>query len=173
VTGRHLTTGMTLLVLVGLLALGAVIGVKSLTAPLPSDKRSTTSSPSCDPKAVRKGQRISARQVQVSVFNAGSRAGLADETMAALVKRGFRRGQIGNAPSGTTVKRVQVWTTRRNDASARLVALQLGKHLPVQVKSSDLGPGVNVVVGDKFGRLIKATRSITAKRSSSICAGGS
>ena len=168
-TARHLTTAVTLLVLVGLLGLGLLLGVKSLTAPLPSTPDASSGSPSCDPAAVRKGQRITAHQVQVSVFNAGSRPGLADETMAVFVKRGFKKGTVGNAPSGTTVKKAQVWTTRRHDAGARLVALQVGPHAKVHFKNIDLGPGVDVVVGDDFGKLAKAALSIKAQRPASVC----
>jgi hypothetical protein len=170
VSARHLTTAVTLLVLLGLLGLGLLLGVRSLTAPVPGAHKASSGSASCNATAVRKGQRISTRQVQVSVFNAGSRAGLADETMAVFVKRGFKKGAIGNAPSGVNVKKAQVWTTRRNDASARLVALQLGKKVKVHFKDVDLGPGVDVVVGDSFGKLVKATRSVTAKRAVSVCA---
>ena len=78
---RHLTTAVTLLVLVGILVVGVVLGVKTLFAPLPgSDDASAKPSASCSPKTVRKGQRIRSSQVQVSVFNGGTRSGLADET---------------------------------------------------------------------------------------------
>jgi hypothetical protein len=170
VSARHLTTAVTLLVLVGLLGLGLLVGVRSLTAPVPGEHKASSGSASCNATAVRKGQRITTRQVQVSVYNAGSRAGLADATMAAFVKRGFKKGEVGNAPSGVTVKKAQVWTTRRNDASARLVALQLGKKVKVHFKDLDLGPGIDVVVGDKFGKLKKATRFVTAKATASVCA---
>jgi LytR cell envelope-related transcriptional attenuator len=169
VSARHLTTAVTLLVLLGLLGVGLLLGIRSLTAPVPSEHKASSGS-SCNATAVRKGQRITTRQVQVSVFNAGSRAGLADETMAVFVKRGFKKGEIGNAPSGVSVKKAQVWTTRRHDASARLVALQLGRKVKVHFKDLDLGPGIDVVVGDKFGKLAKATRSVTAKATASVCA---
>jgi hypothetical protein len=170
VSARHLTTAATLLVLLGLLGLGLLLGVRSLTAPVPSEHKASSDSTSCNATAVRKGQRITTRQVQVSVFNAGSRAGLADETMASFAKRGFKKGEVGNAPSGVSVKKAQVWTTRRNDASARLVALQLGRKVKVHFKDLDLGPGIDVVVGDRFGKLAKATRSVTAKATASVCA---
>ena len=94
---RHITTAVTLLVLVGILAAGAVIGIRSLLAPIHDD--TSDAAPSCSTKDVRRGQRISARQVAVSVYNAGTRAGLADETMGVLTGRGFQKGSVGNAPS--------------------------------------------------------------------------
>jgi LytR cell envelope-related transcriptional attenuator len=169
VRGRHLTTAVTMLVLLVILVVAAVLGVRSLFAPVPSDKPSATASPTCVNKVVRKGQRIRAAQVQVSVYNAGTRSGLADETMRSLTKRGFKRGSVGNAPEGSKVKVAQVWSVQRNDAAARLVAHQLGPAIKVFTKRSDLGPGVDVLVGDRFTRLAKAKRVIVAKRASSVC----
>ena len=173
VRGRHVTTGVTLVVLVALLGTGLLLGVRALTAPVePAGKAAPSPTASCDQAAVKKGQRVTSRQVRVSVYNAGSRSGLADETMAGLVKRGFTKGEIGNAPDGSKVVRAQVWTTRLPDPAARLVALQLGRAIKVEVKDSDLGPGVDVVVGNAFGRLAKAPRFVVAKRSASICSDG-
>ena len=71
---RHLTTAITLLVLVGILVVGFLIGTKSLFAPLPGDANPKADpSPTCSPKSVKKGQAIRSAQVQVSVFNGGSR----------------------------------------------------------------------------------------------------
>lgn len=165
---RHLTTGVTLLVLVGILAAGAWIGSRSLFAPLPGDDPSAATS-SCSPKALKKGQRISTRQVEVSVYNAGTRAGLADKTLRALTNRGFDRGRVGNAPAGSGVKVAQVWTTRTDDAAARLVALQFGPAIKVKLKQVDLGPGVDVVVGDGFRELARAKRVVVVKSAQSVC----
>ena len=164
---RHVTTAVTLLVLVGILAAGAVIGIRSLLAPISEDASDTPSS--CSTTAVRKGQRISARQVAISVYNAGTRAGLADETMGVLTNRGFQRGEVGNAPRGTRVKVVQIWTSRPTDAAARLVALQFGRSVKVQVKKTNLGPGGDVVVGDGFRRLVRAQRTIVVLNAQSVC----
>jgi hypothetical protein len=166
---RHLTTAITLLVLVGILVLGVVLGVNALFAPLPNETPAATPSPTCTVKAVKKGQRIVPRQVQVSVFNGGTRGGLAGGTMQALASRGFKRGKVGNAPTGTTVKWVQVWTTLPNDDSARLVARQFGRETKVRVTRTDLGPGIDVVVGDALGKLAKEKRFVIVRRSSSVC----
>ena len=167
---RHLTTAVTLLVIVSILVLGVVLGVKTLFAPLPgSDKATATPSPSCSPKTVRKGQRIRSTQVQVSVFNGGTRSGLADETMRLLARRGFTQGDVGNAPSDAKVSRVRVLTTEKNDMAATLVARQFGRTTRVIVTETDLGPGIDVIVGNKFGKLAKAKRVLVAQSSSSVC----
>ena len=169
-THRHLTTAVTLLVLVSILVLGVVLGVKTLFAPLPgSDKATATPSASCSPKTVRKGQRIRSTQVQVSVFNGGTRSGLADETMRLLARRGFTQGDIGNAPTDAKVSRVRVLTTEKNDMAAALVARQFGRTTRVIVTDTDLGPGIDVIVGNKFGKLAKAKRVLVAQSSSSVC----
>lgn len=165
---RHVTTGITLLVLIAILAAGAWIGTESLFAPLPGEE-SADPAPSCATRALRTGQRISTRQVEVSVFNAGTRAGLADETMGFLTNRGFDKGSVGNAPSGSDVKLAQIWTTRRKDAAARLVALQFGPAIKVKLKKVDLGPGVDVVVGNDFRRLAAARRTIVVRNPQTAC----
>jgi len=168
-TRRHLTTAITMLVLVGILVVGTVMGVNALFAPLPGDDPTASPSPTCSTQSLRKGQRIRTRQVQVSVFNGGTRAGLAESTQRALVKRGFRRGSVGNAPETVKVKKVEVWTTQRNDFAARLVARQFGRKTTVRVTTRDLGPGIDVVVGNDFEELVKAKRVIVVRRASSVC----
>ncbi len=167
--GRHVTTTITLVVLLAILLLGAYYGTQALFKPLPGDDSSKSATSGCQNRDVKKGQKIRARQVQVSVYNAGTRSGLADETLDKLHKRGFRRGEVGNAPSDAEVKRAQVWTTRRHDAAARLVAKQLGEGAPVKYVDKNLGPGVDVVVGNYFHNLAKVKPFLVVKRSGSAC----
>jgi hypothetical protein len=168
--GRHITTGITLVVLVVLLVIAGVYGVKALLAPLPGDEPSTTSATSCSATDVKKGQKIRTRQVQVSVFNAGNRSGLAAETLGRFRARGFRAGTVGNAPSGISVRRAQVWTTQHNDVAARLVARQLGGGARVKQVDTDLGPGVDVLVGNGFHRLAAHAKSfLVLKNPKSAC----
>lgn len=168
---REITTAVTLLVLCGLLVAGAVIGWQKLFTDLPDAPTPVAEpSPSCSSEGVQKGDLLRSSQVVTSVFNAGSRSGLAGETLDALTKRGFERGEVGNAPDDVDVRRVQVWASRRNDAEARLVALQFGKRTKVKVSKLDLGPGVDVVVGNKFRGLEKAKRSIKVQKPQQVCA---
>ena len=93
-----MTTAVTLLVLVGILALGLFVGFRELFAPLPGDEdesaAETTST--CEPQEIQPGQRLRPRDVLVNVFNAGDRAGLASQTMDTLTRRGFRPGEVAN-----------------------------------------------------------------------------
>jgi hypothetical protein len=170
-TGRHLTTAVTLAVLCVVLVIGLVVGVDKLFAPLPEDPLAVSPepSPTCQPTSVEKGERLHSRAVVVSVFNAGTRAGLADRTLVALTRRGFKEGEVGNAPADAKVRFARVWTTEENDAAARLVALQLGRHVRVVVGEEDLGEGVDVLVGNRFAGLVKAPRSIAVRKTQEVC----
>ncbi len=56
------------------------------------------------------------------------------------------------ANTSENVKKVLVRTSLPNSAQARLVAAQFG--VDVTVSAVDLGPGVDVVVGNKFKGLV-------------------
>jgi hypothetical protein len=161
---RHVTTAVTLLVLILILAGGVLVGVRELLAPVGEKGAS-----GCGTTSLRKGQRVTAAQVQVSVFNAGSRSGLATLTMSRLRARGFAEGDVGNAPAGSRVRVVQVWSTQADDAAARLVALQFGAAVRVRRVQEDLGTGVDVVIGDGFRTLAKAPRALVVQRAQATC----
>jgi hypothetical protein len=170
VARRQITSAVTMLVLVGILVLGAVWGWRSLFAELPgSEASSGEPAEECTVEEVDAGERLRAGQVRVSVFNAGTRAGLAGQTLDALLARGFRAGELGNAPSDVSVRRVQVWSTVENDPAARLVARQFGKNVKVRYSDEDLGTGVDVIVGNGFDGLRKAPRAIPVKTSREVC----
>lgn len=167
---RAITSAVTLLALIGLLLLGAVWGWRSLFAPLPEAPRGVAEpGPTCTTELVEVGERLRAGQVRVSVFNAGTRSGLAGQTLDALVERGFLPGDVGNAPEDVRVRKVQVWSTVEDDPEARLVARQFGKNVKVRFSDEDLGPGVDVVVGDRFRRLVRAPRALRVHEPQEVC----
>jgi hypothetical protein len=170
VARRQITSAVTMLVLVGILVLGAVWGWRSLFAELPGTE-ATAEEPAeeCTVEEVDAGEKLRSKQVRVSVFNAGSRAGLAGQTLDALLNRGFLAGEIGNAPADLDVRRVQVWSGVEEDPAARLVARQFGKKVKVRFVEDPPGTGVNVVVGDGFNGLSKAPRAIAVKTSREVC----
>jgi hypothetical protein len=164
---RRATTAITLLVLIALLVAGGVIGAMALFSPI-SDEEDPDAT-GCNPALVE-GDTVRTRDVTVSVFNAGTRSGLAGATQERLVNRGFVAGAVGNAPgtlSGVSV--VRVLAASRTDPAARLVARQFGKNTRIQVTEEDLGPGVDVVVGNGFDGLVKAPRRVTARTPGSGC----
>jgi hypothetical protein len=167
---RAITSAVTMMVLIGMLVAGAVWGWSSLFAPLPEDATSAVQpTPTCATQIVRPGKKVRSGQVRVSVFNAGSRSGLAGQTLDALVDRGFLPGDVGNAPEDRKVRKVQVWSTVENDPRARLVARQFGKKVKVRFSDEDLGAGVDVIVGDRHRNLVKAPRRMNVDKLHEFC----
>jgi hypothetical protein len=164
---RRITTAVTMTFLVGLLVAGLVVGTRWLFAPIEDDTEAAPGS-DCTPQKVGAGKPLRTQEVTVSVFNAGERSGLASETLDQLGNRGFRLGDTGNAPETANVKFVQVWTTDRRDPAARLVALQFGKKTAIR-RGEDLGPGVDVIVGNRFKGLVKAPKSIRVRQPAEVC----
>jgi hypothetical protein len=163
---RHLTTAVTLAVLCVILAIGAVVGFNALFAPLPGDdtQPSVTPTETCAVEPVKKGKRLRAGQVVVNVFNGGDRAGLAGQVMDALRGRGFQGGQIGNAPDGTKLRRVQIWAAAGEEDAARLVARQFGPRTPVETPAEDIADGVDVILGNGYRALARAPRFVLVKQ---------
>jgi LytR cell envelope-related transcriptional attenuator len=167
VSGRKITTAITLVVLLLVLGGMAVYGYKSALAPLP-EGGSTPEECSEAEKEVSKFLRRN--EVQVSVFNAGNREGLAGKTLEKLEVAGFRAGNSGNAPGSAQVRRAVVWTTAPNDSSAKLVALAFGRRTRVEVTETDLGPGIDVLVGNRFKGLDKkAAKRIRLPKAVETC----
>ena len=163
---RHLTTGITLLVLVGILTVGFFFGLDKLLEPIGDGTPTTEPTSLCS--TVDKGQRLRSRQVVVNVLNGGTRAGLAGSTLESLADRGFRAGEVGNAPSNR-VQRVQVWVVAGEKSAGRLVALNFGPRTPVVKREDVVEGGVDVVVADGFVELADRVKSIRVRRSIEVC----
>lgn len=171
-TDRRLVPAATMTVLVLLLVLGAVLGWRAVTAPFSdtADADSDSAEAQQCEDGLAKGDLVHTDDVTVSVFNAGSRSGLAGQTQQQLVSRGFIPGSAGNAPGNLSgVKYVRVLAPAKNDPAARLVARQFGPNTFIQVGRRDLGPGVDVVVGDDFVGLVDAPRRMRARAAGSGC----
>jgi len=168
---RRLTTGVTLVVLVGVLCLMAVWGLRAATAPIPSDGTGSASkSPTCAAGDQKAQKYLRRGDVTVSVYNAGDLSGRAQQTMDLLERAGFKVGQVGNAPAGVKVARAEVLSAKADDPAARLVALALGRKTPVVPSEEDLGPGVDVMVGDRFKKLdARATKRVELPRPKVTC----
>lgn len=167
---RKAISAVTITVLIGLLVAGAYVGWRSLSAPLPGDAEpDRVERARCD-KGVARGDVVRPGDVTVSVYNAGSRSGLADQTRSELAARGFIAGDIGNAPEDIgDVRFVRVLAPRKDSPTAKLVALQFGKNTYVQPVKEDLGPGIEVIVGDDFVGLVDARSKVRARNSGSGC----
>jgi hypothetical protein len=152
-TRRRLTTGATLVVAVVVLCVMAVWGIKSATAPVESLGRSKSTGPGCDPADQKITEFVRRGDVTVSVYNAGKLEGRAQATMDLLERAGFKPGAVGNAPTGLKVTRASVYTTNSDDPGAELLAQALGKNTQVVHTDEEYGPGVDVVIGDRFKKL--------------------
>ena len=170
--GPKLRTVTTLVVLTILLLLGLVWGWTSLTKPLPDLSVSEPEpTPACTVQTLEKGSRLSVGKVTVSVFNAGVTDGLATRTIDQFSKRGFTAGDKGNTPSGSAkVTRVQVWAEDRANPAVQLVLRHLGPGVKVAPATGEpLGPGIVVVVGDDFDKVLAGPKAITVRKASEVC----
>jgi len=161
----HVKTLLTLATLAALLVVGVVWGWSAMTSPLPQKVQTKD----CYPTVVHPGDRVSAPQVTVSVFNASDRVGLAERTMTAFEHQGFGPGAVGNAPQDAQVLFAQVWAKDRSDPAVQLVVSRLGPRAHVITARHHGGPGVVVMVGPRFDKLVAGRSSIKVASTATIC----
>ncbi len=165
---RRSRTALTLLTLCGVLAVFALVGWRAVTAPGPWSDAGPTAS-DCE-EGFAEGDLVRTSDVTVSIYNAGTRSGLAGRTQEELLARGFLPGDIGNAPDDVDdVRRFAVLAPTANDPAAKLVARHFGRNAKVRVYEEDLGIGVDVVVGNRFNGLVPAPRRMRAQADGSGC----
>ncbi len=160
---RHVRAAITLVVLCLLLVAGGYWGWNRLTEPVPE----AVEPPLCIQKKYSAGDKLAPKQVVVSVLNAGKRFGLASRTMSQLSDQGFARGTSGNAPEGTKVRKVQIWTADAGSPAVQLLANRLGR--PKVVERTTSAPGIVVVVGDNFDKPSSGRRTVKVKADTLVC----
>lgn len=163
----HLRSGVTLVVLAALLVAGGLWGWSSFSKAFPH--HSSTSTAPCSTVRVAKGDRISAGQLLVNVYNGSSRSGLADQTATALTDQGFVVGTVGNAPKGTQVPFAQVWSKNAADPAVKLVLSRLGPLAHVVPQHLKGAPGIVVIVGNLFQNPVKGLPSVKVTHATTIC----
>jgi hypothetical protein len=157
-----LKSALTLAVLAVLVLVAALWGWAALTEPFPEDEPVAI----CEDETVTAGSEVRRDQVVVSVFNGSGRSGLAGATSAQLAERGFVEGDVGDSPlpAATT----QIWSSDPTNPAVLLVEQQFKKAKIVQ--GDALGPGVVVVVGEKFQALRKKqVESVVAEADATYC----
>ncbi|WP_395695762.1 LytR C-terminal domain-containing protein [Nocardioides sp.] len=157
-------SAVTLSVLGVLVVVAALWGWAAATQPLPGK----VDTPVCVTRAVSAGDKVYPQDVTVSVYNAGTRDGLAGRVKQQLSDIGFSKGTDANAPSDAKVSTVQIWTTQPTSPAVLLVASWLGKSVDIE-RREGIGPGVTVVVGDKFTQVSGGRRGVVAKADAFIC----
>ena len=105
-------------------------------------------------------------EIVVSVFNGSERSGLASATVAQLEERGFVAGDVGDAPQ--QIASTQIWADDATNPAVQLVQRQF-KGAKV-VPGTQIGPGVVVVVGEKFTTLRKKqVESVVVEADATYC----
>lgn len=167
-SSRRITTAVTLVVLCCILGLGLVVGLDKLFQPVDRDSGASGPQGAASCTTLRPGDRLRSRQVVLNVLNAGTRAGLAGQTLESLTARGFLAGEVDNAPSNR-VRRAQVWIVDGEEAAGRLVARNLGPRTPVVKREDVVAGGVDVVVADGFQDLARPQRVLVVTRRLEVC----
>ena len=155
-------SALTLAALAVLVLVAAVWGWAAFTEPFPEDEPVAI----CEDTTLPAGSEVRRDQVVVSVFNGSKRSGLASATIAQLAERGFVEGTVGDSPlpAATT----QIWSAEPTNPAVQLVRQQFKG---AQVVPGDaLGPGIVVVVGEKFQTLRKKqVESVIAEADATWC----
>ena len=157
-----LKSALTLAFLAVLLVAAAVWGWAALTEPFPEDEPVAI----CEDTDITAGAEVRRDEVVVSVFNGSGRSGLASGTSAQLTERGFVAGDVGDSPQPAAT--TQIWADDPTNPAVVLVRRQFKN---AKVVSGDvLGPGVVVVVGEKFQTLrTKQVESVLAEADATFC----
>ena len=138
-------TAITVSVLGLVLVVAAIWGWGAATEPLPG----RVTIPVCVDRTVPAGTKVFPEDVTVSVYNAGTREGLAARVMQELTDAGFTEATSTNAAPTVRVGYAQIWTEEPENPAVRLVASRLGPRVVIERRES-AGLGVTVVVGDSF-----------------------
>jgi hypothetical protein len=160
----HVKAALTLTCLALLLVGGVTWGWSAATSPFPHSAPQRA----CYKTTLQPGERVSAPKVTVSVFNASDRVGLAESTLTAFEDQGFGPGAVGNAPKGTVVYKAQIWSRHPADPAVQLVLSRLGPGARV-VRKHHAGPGVVVMVGPQFDKLVAGRSSIKVTSPTVVC----
>ncbi|MCL8025517.1 LytR C-terminal domain-containing protein [Nocardioides bruguierae] len=159
---QALKTTLTLLVLAGVLAVGAWWGWSSLTTPF--DEDASADEGTCAPLEIARGDRVTPDMVEVVVLNSGNRANLASTVMEQLTSRGFVGVETGN--SETEVNRVQVWAPTRRGPGIQMLMSSMPKGTKVRKRDVDT---LTVVLGDGFTDLATGREAVKATRAGTLC----
>lgn len=155
---------VTLLGLGVLLLAAALWGWAAVSEPLPERAGPAV----CVDRAFASGEPVRRADVTVSVLNAGTRTGLAGLTLDLFVDAGFAEGTADDAPDGSRVRAVEIWTEDPTNPAVQLVAAQLGDAVKI-VQEEPTVDGVQVVVGDRFKNLVKGPRKVVAEGDVEVC----
>ena len=156
----HWRTPITMVILLGILAVGVWWGWKSLI--------NSCSEPTCVEQNLA-NIRLVPKQVVLNVYNGGAKAGSAQRVADALKKRGFNISKIANEPKGDKIDVVSIRGASETAPEMLLVAGQLNQ------KALLIGDGrtdhtVDLVIGAGFGSVkLKGLPSVTVPPNADVC----
>ncbi|MFT4187027.1 MAG: LytR C-terminal domain-containing protein [Aeromicrobium sp.] len=157
---------LTTVVALGVFGGGAFAGWNMLTEPVDGGEKR----PSCTMKHVAAGEPLTANLVQVDVFNASGREGLANRASINLQRQGFLAGTIGNSESEIPVDHVAILTEEPESPLVELVAAQFQVVPQIVAPDIPIGDGVTVVVGPNYTDVKPgAPTEITAEAAADVC----
>lgn len=165
-TRNATTTPLVMLGALVVLVAGLFVGFRLLTA----SADTIDAGPSCESRTVEPDDDVTSNLIMVDVYNASSRAGLANRVSINLQRRGFLAGQVGNSASEVDPDVAAVLAADPDDPRVKLVAAQFGKRVEIVEPDVQVDPDhVTVVVGDDFEKLGKDVRSTTNDRRFTVC----
>jgi hypothetical protein len=146
-TGRHLRAAVTLLVLVGFVSFAALYGWRAITGEAADEDAAAQQ---CLPAAPADGPPPG--EVQVNVYNATTRSGLASSTAGELRERGFVILDVANDPLARQIDgTAEVRANPAQQAAANVVLAQLPDAVFVPDQRAE--PTIDLVLGDAFQSL--------------------
>jgi len=145
---------------------GLFFGFRLLTA-----KADTSDAgPTCIDRTIEKGEKLTSNLVTVNVYNASTRAGLANRVTINLQRKGFLGGEIGNSKSAVKPRKVAILTEDQTDPRVMLVAAQFEDTIAYRKPDIPVEGAVIVVVGDDYTALKKDTPiNMVSDRSITVC----
>lgn len=156
---RIVRTPLTLLVLLGVLAYGAWWGYTNVlkeTPPPPPAK--------CVPQRVSEGE-LKAAQVTVSVFNGGTKKGLAGDVGRSLKERGFKVQRTTNTDE--KIEKTVIVGAGAKNPEVLLVKDFFKKSVIKVDKRPD--HSVDVLVGNDYGGFNKKAKTTFKVKATSVC----
>lgn len=156
---RLVRTPLTLLVLLGVLAYGAWWGYTNVLRETPPPPPAR-----CVPQQVKAGE-LRSSQVTVSVFNGGTKKGLAGDVGRSLRQRGFKVQRTSNTDE--KIQKTVIVGAGANNPEVLLVKNFFKKSVVKADKRAD--HSVDVLVGNDYGGFNKKAKATFRVKAKTVC----